>query len=116
MIDDAQWEAMEASLEKLGASAATACVLRCLHDVDTEVSSALALSGARLAALEEKASAESGYQGITARMHALEQARTFIAGLPTEQPSPRGYRDKAMSPAQRVEEEMRVARYLLEGS
>lgn len=51
----------------------------------------------------------------SARMDALKAAREYVNSLPSEQPNSRGYRDTALKAEQRISEELRVARFLLEG-
>ncbi len=47
------------------------------------------------------------------RLEALKAAREHIAALESEHANSRGYRDRAMTAAERIAQELKVARYLL---
>lgn len=68
-----------------------------------------------VAELEEKAGALAAAASADLRLKALQAARQHIAGLDSEKPNDRGYRDHALKPGERLSEELRIARYLLEG-
>lgn len=57
----------------------------------------------------------SDREAFNVRAEALKAAREHVNGLPSEQPNARGYRDKALTAADRVSVELRIAVYLLGG-
>lgn len=54
-------------------------------------------------------------QAFNVRAEALKQARMHVAALPSEQENSRGYRDHALPPSSRIDQELKVAQFLLEG-
>lgn len=109
-MDSASWDKAEDFLKKAETSSALLLLLRMVRTLDTDVEGGFTRVDGRLADLEKGLDRES----VAVRMHALELARAHISALPSEQPNARGYRDKALTPEERVAEELRVARYLLE--
>lgn len=62
---------------------------------------------------EDAASEAANKEKFDVRVAALAEARRIVSELPSEQENSRGYRDHAMKPADRIFEELRVARFLL---
>lgn len=114
MMDSAAWDKAEHQFRTMETPSAIAGIVRCLRVVAGDVESAFARSDARLDALEDRLADNVDKEAVAIRMHALELARKYVSELPSEQENSRGYRDKAMRAEERVTEELRVARYLLE--
>lgn len=69
--------------------------------------------GEQLAALAVKYEDLKDREAFNARLEAVRAARDHVSSLPSEQPNSRGYRDRALTSAARVEQELKIARYLL---
>lgn len=52
-------------------------------------------------------------EALDTRLAALRSAREIVNAMPSEQPNSRGYHDHAMKPAERIAQELHIARFLL---
>lgn len=68
---------------------------------------------AALLDLREQLAQQEDRSEFNIRLEALKAAREHLAGLPTEHPNQRGYADSALKPAERIAQELQVARFLL---
>jgi len=67
----------------------------------------------RLSILEAQVTEALAHEGVSRREHALKAARAHIAEMEAEKANSRGYRDNAMRSPERIDQEIKVANFLL---